>query len=219
VIRRARVPARSKGVAERSANNGAHQATEWSVTVRSRPPHVIRFLVGLACALVLAGAGAGAAAGATSAPVVRVSVPRFVSGRLPLVVRLAPGARLARVDVDRRKVADRLRRRGRVLRARLPRRLLRRGPNHVSVVVRDRRGRLVTVTRRSFLLSARLRASRAPLADAGPDVGGVARRPIRLDARGSLARGADGSPTPGGSCGRLAVRIPGCGIATAGARG
>ena len=185
MIRRSGLRARSKRVAESRANNGAQQATEWS----RRPTHLIRFLVGLACALALAGAAAGSAAGATSAPVVRVHAPRFVSGRLPLVVRLAPGARLARVDVDRRKVTDRLRRRGRVLRARLPRRLLRRGPNHVSVVVRDRRGRLVTVTRRSFLLSARLRASRAPLADAGPDVGGVARRPIRLDARGSLARG------------------------------
>jgi hypothetical protein len=139
-------------------------------------------------AAVLAGAAAGAAA-AGAAPLVRVDVPRFVSRHLPLEVHLAPGARLAHVAVDRRKVTDRLRGRGRVLRARLPRRLLRQGPNHVTVVVRDRGGRPVTVTRRSFLLPARLRASRAPLADAGPDVGGVARRPIRLDGSGSLARG------------------------------
>jgi Ricin-type beta-trefoil lectin domain-like len=139
-------------------------------------------------AALLAGAAAGAAA-ATAAPLVRVHVPRLVSGHLPLDVRLAPGARLAQVAVDRRNVTGRLRGRSRVLRARLPRRLLRRGPNHVSVVVRDGRGRPVTVTRRSFLLAAGLRASPGPLADAGPDVGGVARRPIRLDGSGSLARG------------------------------
>jgi ricin-type beta-trefoil lectin protein len=138
-------------------------------------------------AAVLAGAAPGAAAAA--APLVRVDVPRFVSRQLPLEVRLGPGARLAHVAVDRRNVTGRLRGRGTVLRARLPRRLLRRGPNHVTVAARDRGGRPVTVTRRSFLLPARLRASRGALADAGPDVGGVARRPIRLDGSGSLARG------------------------------
>jgi hypothetical protein len=67
---------------------------------------------------VLAGVAAGAAV-ATAARLVRVDVPRFVSGRLPLEVHLAPGARLAHVAVDRRNVTGRLRGRGTVRRGRL----------------------------------------------------------------------------------------------------
>jgi hypothetical protein len=96
-------------------------------------------------------------ADAQDGPRVQIAIPELVR-QTPATLQLRParGVAVTRVSVDHRDVTKRLRRgSGGARTARLPRRLLHRGPNHIVVYVRDRRGRTRTIARRFHLAAAR----------------------------------------------------------------
>jgi hypothetical protein len=118
-------------------------------------------------------------AGAQDGPRVQIAIPELVR-QTPATLKLRParGVAVTRVSVDHRDVTKLLRRgSGGARTARLPRRLLHRGPNHVVVYVRGRRGRTGAIARRFHLAAARthrLVRLRAPRRVAGA-------APVRLE--------------------------------------